>query len=231
MLVVFPLIAPGFIVQFPDGKPVSETLPVATVQVGCVIELTVGAAGVTGCALITALADGAEIHPTELVTVKVRVPAARPVNSRLVPVPFIAPGLTTQFPVGKPPNSTLPVATEQVGCVIETIVGAVGVTGCTLMTILAVAVDVQPTELVTVKLYIPAANPVTVLLAPVPAIAPGLMVQLPAGNPDKTTLPVATVQVGWVIVPTIGVDGVTGCEFTTALADGREIQPEAFVTV
>lgn len=49
-----------------------------------------------------------------------------------------------------------------------------------------------------------------VLLVPVPAIAPGLSVQFPAGNPFKTTLPLATVQVGWVIVPTVGADGVTG---------------------
>ena len=37
-----------------------------------------------------------------------------------------------------------------------------------------------------------------------PAIAPGLIVQLPAGKPLNTTLPVATAQVGWVIVPTSG---------------------------
>ena len=29
-----------------------------------------------------------------------------------------------------------------------------------------------------------------------------------AGKPDKTTLPVATLQVGWVIVPTVGAVGV-----------------------
>ena len=29
-----------------------------------------------------------------------------------------------------------------------------------------------------------------------------------AGNPFKTTLPVATLQVGWVVVPRIGADGV-----------------------
>ena len=49
-----------------------------------------------------------------------------------------------------------------------------------------------------------------VLLVPVPAIAPGLIVQLPAGNPFKITLPVATEQVGWVIAPTTGDDGVAG---------------------
>ena len=110
-------------------------------------------------------------------------------------------------------------------------VGAVGVAGCVLITTFAVADDVHPTELVTVNEYVPVANPETVLLAPELAIAPGFIVQLPAGNPDKITLPVATVQVGCVIVPTTGVEGVTGCELITALADGREIHPDPFVTV
>ena len=70
-----------------------------------------------------------------------------------------------------------------------------------------------------------------VLLVPVPAIAPGLSVQFPAGNPFKTTLPLATVQVGWVIVPTVGADGVTGCGFIITSSDITEVQPEAFVTV
>ena len=52
-------------------------------------------------------------------------------------------------------------------------------------------------------------------LAPVPVvvIAPGVLVkvQFPvAGNPLSTTLPVATVQVGWVIVPTVGAVGDDG---------------------
>ena len=47
-------------------------------------------------------------------------------------------------------------------------------------------------------------------VAPVPAIAPGLIVQFPAGKPPRTTLPVATVHVGCVIVPTVGADGVEG---------------------
>ena len=52
-----------------------------------------------------------------------------------------------------------------------------------------------------------------------------------AGNPDKTTLPVATLQVGWVMVPRIGADGVAACVLITTLADAGEIQPEALVTV
>jgi len=38
--------------------------------------------------------------------------------------------------------------------------------------------------------------PDIVLLAPVPEIAPGLIVHVPAGNPFNTTLPVAVEQVG-----------------------------------
>ena len=50
-----------------------------------------------------------------------------------------------------------------------------------------------------------------VLLVPVPVILPGFIVHVPvAGNPFKTTLPVATVHVGWVIVPTVGADGTDG---------------------
>lgn len=37
-----------------------------------------------------------------------------------------------------------------------------------------------------------------------------VIVHAPAGKLLRTTLPVATVQVGWVIVPTTGFNGVTG---------------------
>lgn len=43
-----------------------------------------------------------------------------------------------------------------------------------------------------------------------PVIAPGYNVQLPAGKPVSTMLPVATLHVGWFIVPATGADGVTG---------------------
>ena len=71
MLLPLPAILPGLIVQLPDGRPLSTTLPVEEAQVVCVMVPTVGADGVTGCALITTLADAAEIQPAELVTVKV----------------------------------------------------------------------------------------------------------------------------------------------------------------
>ena len=52
-------------------------------------------------------------------------------------------------------------------------------------------------------------------LVPVPVVVmlPGVLVnvQIPvAGKPFKITLPVATAQVGWVIVPTVGADGEAG---------------------
>ena len=58
------------------------------------------------------------------------------------------------------------------------------------------------------------------------------MVQVPeAGKPLKTTLPVATVQVGWVMVPTVGAVGVDGCALMTTLPDTVEVQPDVLVTV
>jgi hypothetical protein len=75
-------------------------------------------------------------------------------------------------------------------------VGAAGAAGAALMTTLADAGEVHPAALVTVKLYVEAVSPTIVVLAPVPVTAPGLIVQLPAGNPLRTTLPVAKAQVG-----------------------------------
>ena len=73
--------------------------------------------------------------------------------------------------------------------------GAVGVEGCALITTFAEAGEVQ-VPLETVKLYVPDAKPVTVVVAVVPVIAPGIIVQLPDGKPLNTTLPVATEHVG-----------------------------------
>jgi|WetSurMetagenome_2_1015567.scaffolds.fasta_scaffold40109_7 hypothetical protein len=70
-----------------------------------------------------------------------------------------------------------------------------------------------------------------VVLVPVPEIAPGFIVQTPPGNPLNTTLPVETEQVGWVMVPTTGVEGVNGCGFITMLIVESDTQPSAFVTV
>jgi hypothetical protein len=73
-------------------------------------------------------------------------------------------------------------------------------------------------------------------LVPVPVVVvpPGVLVkvQLPdAGKPFNTTLPLATVQVGWVIVPTVGAVGDDGWAVITTLAEEDETQPEELVTV
>ena len=75
-----------------------------------------------------------------------------------------------------------------------------------------------------------------VVVVPVPVVVtpPGLRVkvQVPvAGNPDRSTLPVASKQVGWVIFPIVGAVGVTGWVLITTLADATEVQPTALVTV
>jgi hypothetical protein len=74
---------------------------------------------------------------------------------------------------------------------------------------------------------------IIVVLLPDPVIAPGLIVQVPvAGSPFRTTLPVGDAhEEGWVIVPTVGADGVVGTAFITTLADGEDIHPTASVTV
>jgi hypothetical protein len=114
----------------------------------------------------------------------------------LAPVPEIAPGLIVHVPLGKPLKITEPVATKHVGCAIVPTVGVLGVVGWVLITTLIVALEVQPTEFVTVKLYEPAAKPERVVLAPVPEIAPGLIVHVPVGKPLNVTEPVAVKQVG-----------------------------------
>ena len=63
-----PDIAPGFIIQFPDGKPLKTTLPKASEQLGCVIVPTKGAEG--AAAIITTPDEAGEVHPSVFVTVK-----------------------------------------------------------------------------------------------------------------------------------------------------------------
>ena len=70
-----------------------------------------------------------------------------------------------------------------------------------------------------------------VAVVPVPVIAPGLIVHDPAGSPFKTTLPVDTEQVGWVMEPMVGADGAPGVVLITTSADRAELHPEASVTV
>lgn len=49
-----------------------------------------------------------------------------------------------QPPEGRPLRTTLPVGTENVGCVIVPITGAVGIGGCAGITTFADGRDVQP---------------------------------------------------------------------------------------
>ena len=108
-------------VQVPlDGKPLSTTLPVDTVHVGCVTVPITGAVGVVGWVLMITFADDADIQLFALVTVKVRVPDGRPDYVIVVPVPVVItpPGLRVNLhdPVaGNPLNDTLPVPIEHVG--------------------------------------------------------------------------------------------------------------------
>lgn len=71
------------------------------------------------------------------------------------------------------------------------------------------------------------------VVLPVVVTAPGFLftVQEPDGNPLKLTEPVAKVQVGCVMVPTTGLDGVVGCVFTTTFSVAEDVQPSAFLTV
>jgi hypothetical protein len=77
----------------------------------------------------------------------------------------------------------------------------------------AEAADVHPNAFVTVKVYVPAARPETVVLVPVPVVTtpPGERVSVHSpdeGRPLSATLPVATVHVGWVMVPIVGAAGL-----------------------
>jgi hypothetical protein len=69
---------------------------------------------------------------------------------------------------------------------------------------------------------------------PVVVIPPGLLVNVHVpeeGKPLNATPPVATLQVGWVMVPITGAVGVAGCKSITTFDDDGEMQVAAFVTV
>jgi hypothetical protein len=89
--------------------------------------------------------------------------------------------------------------------------------------------ETHPTEFVTVKKYNPPSRPDTVKVLPNPAVVTlsgkRVRIQVPLdGNPLKATLPVGTLYVGCVMVPTIGAVGVGGCAGITAFADGIDRQ-------
>jgi hypothetical protein len=159
----------------------------------------------------------------------------------LVPVEEVAvpPGFLVSVHVpdeGKPPKVTLPVAALQSGCVIAPTTGGAGVTGCVVIVIFPVGVEVQPDALVTVNVYVFAERPEIVVVVPVPVkIAPSgvlVNVQVPVdGKLPNIILPVARVQLGWVIVPTDGTEGVDGCALMITLPDEEDVQPDELVTV
>ena len=97
---------------------------------------------------------------------------------------------------GSPVIVTVPVDDEQSGWVVDPMEGATGVTGGELMVTPDEASEVQPAELVTVKLCIPVLRPVNVAFGPEPAKFPGLIIQLPAE--DWLTQHFLTGQYMWV---------------------------------
>jgi hypothetical protein len=124
----------------------------------------------------------------------------------------------------------VPVGSAQVVGSAGVATGAAGAVGAALITTLTVAGDVQPAAFVTVNVYVPVARPLIVVVAPEPVMLPGLIVQLPAGRPLRSTEPVGVVQVGCVGVPTTGAAGPAGAGFTVT-CEAEEIQPAAFFTV
>ena len=104
----------------------------------------------------------------------------------------------------------LRVATAHVGWVIVPATGALGVAGCASITTLELATDSQPAAFVSVKVYVaPAANVTTPLPSTVGPLGVKVKV-LVASKLAIVKLPVATAQVGWVIVPATGALGVAG---------------------
>lgn len=196
---------------------------------------------ITGTALIFTMTDGRELQPEALATEKLKVPpASSPAIVVLVPVPVaVVPSgdlVIVQVPVsGKPLNITLPVSPVFAGWVINPTTGADGDAGLVLMVTADEDADSHPKSLVTINVYVPAASPDTVLLVPDPEnVPPGVLFksQVPdEGRPLKTTLPEATAQVGCVIAPTTGADGVGGCASITTLAEDDEVHPDALVTL
>ena len=75
-------------IQLPwSGRPLMTTLPVGRSHVGWVMSPGMGGVGVEGCRLMVISDDGADVHPSALVTVKLNDPATRPVTVVEMPVP------------------------------------------------------------------------------------------------------------------------------------------------
>ena len=156
--------------------------------------------------MITTFAVGKEIHPAELVTVNVYVPAARPLTvvDEVLPVVVIPPGLrvSVQVPDGNPLSTTEPVATEQVGCVMLT-AGAEGLVLGALVPLPALLVH-PLTVVVTVN--VPAVLTVMELVE-----APVLQSSVPVAFVDRVEFPPQLF-----VTVTTGVDGI---DFGAAMPD------------
>jgi hypothetical protein len=92
--------------------------------------------------------------------------------------------------------------------------GEAGIDGAGLITMACDGMEVHPAAFVTVYVYVPEGMSLSVTLLPDPSILklPGLRinVQFPvAGNPFITILPVEIRQVGCVMVPATGAEGVS----------------------
>ena len=215
-----------------------EVAPAQIGELAPVVMLTL-----LGGAVITTLPLTPEVQPAAFVTVKVYVPELKPetVVVGLLPVlVVIVPPKSrdsVQLPDGKPLNTTLPVAKAQVGWVMVPTTGGVGVVGADSISTLPLTPEVQPATFVTVKVYVPAVKPDTVVVGLLPVVVvmvppkSRVSVQLPDGKPLNTTLPVAKVQVGWVMVPTVGGVGVEGEALISTLPLTPELPPAKFVTV
>ena len=92
-------------------------------------------------------------------------------------------------------------------------IGAGGMEGCGFISTDDEDVDMQPAELVTVKVYIPSGRLAIVILVPVPVVEalPGVRIKVHepvAGRPANITLPVETVHVGCVTDSGTGAEGL-----------------------
>jgi hypothetical protein len=155
VLVPLPVILPGLIVHVPvDGKPLSAILPVAMLQVGCVMVDTEGVVGGLGTGSMTILAVVvADVQPAAFVTEKLYVPAAKPETVVLTvePVEVIPFGnrVSDHDPDGKPLSVILPVGIKQVGWTTVPTKGVLGLMGAALIVTTLVGGDVQPAAFVT----------------------------------------------------------------------------------
>jgi hypothetical protein len=138
--------------------------------------------------------------------------------------------------VGSPLNTTVPVGEVHVGAVMAPGTGAEGGDEGGFITTFPDETEVHPIEFVTLKVYVPGANPLTVVPVPEPVevISPGIRVRIHVpemGSPVSTTLPVVPEHPGCVMVPCTGAAGTAGGALITTDEDSREIHPAELVTV